>query len=43
VRGVPLDGSERDRSLGERKVARLERLNAQAITCRSAAELIAAP
>ena len=43
ARGVPLSRGERDRLLGERDVARLERWIAGAVTCGSAAELLAAP
>jgi Uma2 family endonuclease len=43
VRGVSLGRVERDRILGERDLARLERWLARAISCASVAELLADP
>jgi hypothetical protein len=41
ARGVALDSGERDRILGERDPARLDRWIAQAVVCASASELLA--
>lgn len=43
ARGVSLDPGERDRILGERDPARLERWIARAIVCTSVAELLMEP
>ena len=43
IRGVSLERVERDRILGERDLARLERWLARAISCVSVAELLADP
>ena len=43
ARGVALDQTERDRILGERDLARLERWIARAATCASSTELLAEP
>jgi hypothetical protein len=43
ARGLSPDGLERDRVLGERDPARLERWIARAVACASVAELLAEP